>query len=167
MELKKLLVIRSVLRHAVILSLFLTVSHIPLSSGFSGGAPASAGICNSMTPAHGAPVQTSPVPYEIKVNKNSVSGGDKVVVTLVSKSDDEPFKGFLVLGRKKDFKKDTSVFGTFSKELKAGPSDEDKAQLTNCGDKQGSSATHSDAEEKKKVELEWEAPNEDGEYVLL
>ena len=164
MGLDKSLVIRSVLCNAVIFAL---LSHIPSSTGFSGGAPDSAGICNSMLPAHGAQPQTSPIPYEIKLDKRSVSGGDKVVVTLLAKNADEPFKGFLVLGRKKDFKKDTSVFGTFSKELKANQADEDKAQLRNCGDKQSSTATHTAEEGKKKVELEWEAPNEDGEYVIL
>lgn len=138
------------------------------SEGFSGGAPDSTPICSSMIPGHGPPPQTSQVPYRITVDKKAVNGGDTVQITLSTQSSSgRPFKGFLVVGRKENYKKEKTPQGTFISEVESSSGGEKLAQITGCSEIPSSSMTHSNAKEKTQVVLNWRAPNVDGNYVIV
>jgi hypothetical protein len=136
--------------------------------GYSHGAPDSKPICTSMIPGHGVEPQTSPLPYLIKLDKTSVNGGENVQVTLSSlESSGRPIKGFLVLARKEDYKKETTPQGEFISEVKSSSSAPSLARITDCSEVTGSSMTHMDSSPKKQVVLNWQAPNVDGKYRIL
>lgn len=67
---------------------------VPGAIGYSAGAPEA--VCGDMTPQHGAVPQTSALPFVVKVDKNKVSAGGTVQITLSGTRGHAAFKGFLL-----------------------------------------------------------------------
>lgn len=67
---------------------------VPSALGYSAGAPE--GVCEDMTPQHGAIPQTSRLPFAVTVDKKAVTRGGTVQITLSGTQNHATFKGFLV-----------------------------------------------------------------------
>jgi len=124
------------------------------TSAYQNGAPDSAEICEKLSPKHGVDPQTSPSPYSVNVNRNSLNGGEKLTITLQAPSESY-FKGFLVSVKKAgDAKAPVGKFDISGEQNRTGKS-------LKCFGLPKSAATHIDGSEKKQVSLDWIAPNED------
>lgn len=88
---------------------------------FSAGAPDAE--CVNMTPQHHVDPQKGPSPYNIIISKNTIHAGETIKVSIVGKTADDNFKGFIVQARVGE-----SPVGTFD----ASPSRQ-YVQLLNCG----------------------------------
>ncbi|NP_001091819.1 putative defense protein [Bombyx mandarina] len=119
-----------------------------VSEARSTGAPLSA--CRDMMPQHNATAQTSPPPYTITTDAQSVAPGDSVEVVIAGKLPEDTLRGYLLQARQGD-----DILGTFSLE------DGDVfSQLINCG-KPGNAVTHKkhdNKEDKRQVRVRWSPP---------
>lgn len=55
--------------------------------------------CDDMTPGHNSPSQDVDPPYEISVGATEYTGGDTIMITMLSPNGD-PFKGFFLQARR-------------------------------------------------------------------
>jgi hypothetical protein len=145
-----------------LLVIFVLTLALESTQGYSQGAPSSPEVCKGMTPGH---VRTAPQkgthPFSVELESTEVRGGDKLRIKI-QEGPKIPFKGFLLMGQrlnKSGLPEETGIpHGFFS------PSQ--NSQTVNCGGKDGA-VTHVNGDPKHEVTLEWTAPNEDGEYVIL
>lgn len=90
----------------VLLGALLHMSTLWGVEGYSMGAPDTA--CETMVPQHGQDLQTSPPPYTLTPNETSISGGQRISLTLAA--NDDFLVGFFVQGRPRD---NAGPLGTF------------------------------------------------------
>jgi hypothetical protein len=146
------------------LILFLSIRE---SQSFGGGAPANPTVCSSMTPEHHTNPQTSPCPYIIEVEKTEVIGGQPLQITLRSADRTTPFKGFLVMGQKYKDDMNNADAPEGKVGFSASADSNTNTKVLTCGGKTDSSMTHTNSQPKNEVALEWIAPNEDGDYLIV
>ena len=155
-------------KHVGILSFLLVIFlSIRESQSYGTGAPGTPTLCSSMTPEHRVQPQTSQSPYVIEIDKTEVTGGQSVKITLTSRDKQTPFQGFLVMGQKY---KAPGLLTAESPEGKLGVgtnTDSKIVQSVQCGGKSEGAMTHTSIQDKNEVQLEWIAPNEDAEYMIL
>ncbi|CAG7837806.1 unnamed protein product [Allacma fusca] len=97
-----------------------------------------------------------------------VDPGEKLEVKLASTPGSGSFKGFLIVGRTSNFLRDTTPHGKFTREITSGSGGyEAQAKIQDCLNVPSSSATHVNRNDKDMVILEWEAPQEAGEYIIV
>ena len=110
---------------------------------FSHGA--TVGTCDAMVPVHGGnqPQQGNP-PFTLTVPAQ-ITAGSQISVKIRAKAG-QGFTGYKILARNQA----NNFVGRF---LPA-----DGVGLLNCGQLEGSAATHTNAETKTEVVLTWEAP---------
>ncbi|CAG7837809.1 unnamed protein product [Allacma fusca] len=131
---------------------------------YSSGAPATDELCESMKPQHGADPQTSPSPYAILLSQDTVNPGQKIRVTIKAKDGDSTdFLGFLIIGKRLSNLNEKASKGTFILENEASKN----TKTTDCFGITASSITHTNNQPKKEVTFEWQAPLQEGEYVLV
>lgn len=154
--------------------------YIPNAICFSRGAPTSA--CETLTPSHGRPTAIEPqnpksFPYLIEVDSTHyklVDDNDhrnKPITIKLIGSDEEPFKGFLVMGHLHQPNgynvQKLEPVGELKEHLNYPTTG--NAIYANCSgnNKHAGVMTHKNAQEKKLVLLEWTPPEQDGDYVIL
>jgi len=128
-------------------------------SGHGNGAPSSR--CETMTPGHWIAAQTLPSPSQIFVDRENVTEGDRVTITLISADGHDGFKGFIVIVKKPGV--ESQNFGEFD----MNRSDMEKSQPLTCFDREGSAMTHVEPSEKRFVHLEWIAPKIEGDEEIF
>jgi len=145
----------------LIVVLLFAISFAIVVNCYSSGAPVSDEICASLRPNHPGEPQSIKFPYQLQVNKRSVSPLDEVTLSIIGRS--QPFKGFLVQGRRKQFDKETTPMGTFTFTNEM----EKELQGIDCLNQENSAVTHRNGDEKRNVTIIWKAPKEKGTYLLL
>uniref|UniRef100_A0A336KCX4 CSON005752 protein n=1 Tax=Culicoides sonorensis TaxID=179676 RepID=A0A336KCX4_CULSO len=135
----------------------LVLSAPMLIHGFSKGAPTSA--CDDMVPQHHVAAQTSKVPYDLVLSKNSIKAGDTIQITLKGKSAENKIKGLLVQARVGN-----SPVGKFSV-----PSNNPYAQTIDCGNGSFNTVTHTkiNGDGPDSVSFSWTAPKKLSERVTF
>lgn len=119
------------------LSCFATVVY-----GYPNGARV--GACETMTPGHGAAVQTGPSPYQVTLNNERYSPGNRITITVSGGT----FRGLLVQARPANCS--TVTFPTFS--LMAN---ESNFQTLDCNSVANSAVTHTNRNDKTQAEFYW------------
>lgn len=109
---------------------------------WSGGA--SAGTCISMTPNHRTDPQIGPPPATLILPEKIISGSQ--ISVKIKSYPDYQFRGFKILARDNQ----NNIVGRFVQT--------DNANLIACGNMERSAASQADGNDKKEVELLWEAP---------
>jgi hypothetical protein len=147
--------------HLLTTAVVLLTSVVAYGSCYSSGAPPSEEICSTLRPNHPGEPQTETFPYKLVLDKREVKTGQNV--TLGIRSNSQKFKGFLVQARRVGAKdSDLPVGSWINDKNPASPS-----KTVNCGDLLDSAITHSNGEEKTRVNLKWTAPKEPGTYVFM
>lgn len=120
---------------------FLTLVLIYGCSSYPSGAPESA--CITMTPSHGVPPQNTSSPYVIQFSSSNFSIDSNFTVTITSKDGNTTFEGFLV-----------EVFTEQSEpnQFKESEFKVPENAHTTCN----GGATHSNADPKHIIELQWQ-----------
>lgn len=134
-----------IVQHSVnkgkMLSVFLTLALICGCSCYPTGAPESA--CNTMTPSHGVPPQNTSSPYVIQFSSSNFSIDSNFTVTISSKDGNTSFKGFLV--------------EVFTDQPKSSQLKESEFKVPeNAHPTCNGGATHSNANIKHVIELQWQ-----------
>ena len=140
---------------------FFCLLAFPISfiSGYPSGAPDR--VCGTLTPRHGeSEAQTVQSPYALSVDETSIGQGDTVEVVIKSINGQDFFRGFLAVVRSADSNDDVP-WGTFTSE------DTNLAQVKDCLGYFNSSATHVSSDDKTQVNLQWTAPQREGNYKIL
>ncbi|XP_061171754.1 putative defense protein [Saccostrea echinata] len=102
------------------------------------------GACETMTPGHGAAVQTGPSPYRVTMNAQSYTAGNRITVTVSGGT----FRGVLVQARPANCS--TVTFPTFS--LMAN---ESNFQTLACNGVANSAVTHTNRNDKTQAMFYW------------
>lgn len=98
---------------------------LPVVFSYSSGAPE--GACQSMTPQHGVPPQSSPVPYTLALSSKAIRAGEQVQLEIKGNTPQHTIKGFLVQARVGD-----QPIGRFQV-----AANDKFVQVINCGNGQG------------------------------
>ncbi|ODN05539.1 putative defense protein 3 [Orchesella cincta] len=109
--------------------------------------PNSPDVCSKMIPGHGPRPQTTPSPYEIVLNKQSVFGGNNLQVELKGKNG-EKFKGFYIQARDQD----GSPIGLFQSP------NENESKAHTCFGVKNNAIHHTNRNDKESITLYWKAP---------
>lgn len=149
--------------HTIIFLVILLLQQPQFIAGCGYGAQQVPKVCQTMTPNHGVPGQTTPIPYSFTVDQVKVKPGEEVVLTIRG-AGGEAFKGFLIQGRMKRS-------GNLLSPIPAGsfkPLNTSKdCKPLNCNGNQASTVTHSHPREKMEYSVIWVAPETVGSYQLL
>ncbi|KAK3794531.1 hypothetical protein RRG08_003682 [Elysia crispata] len=128
-----------------------------LAQGFHTGGPKYS--CRNLVPGHSNGTQPGPPPYNLRVSSSVLVPGGSTTVTLES-TGDFPFKGFLcAVSELEDADKNSVGRVSFSSASSSPSSSSNIAPITCSRSTPDTAMTHTNSEEKYRVDFDWTAPS--------